>query len=202
MYFVEEAAVGFFSFRHISKLRPSYDSRARAPFSDHDWIFEIKWDGFRSLVCVLESGCRLRSRNRNTFKSFPALSEAIPAELGTRSAILDGEIVCLDESGKAQFEDLLFRRGEPRFCAFDVLWVDGEDLHYMPLIERKWRLRSLLPRDGTHLLYCDHIEHDGEKLFRLACEHDMEGIVKQKYAPYVPDVVQDSEFRLQPVGRT
>jgi len=78
------------------------------------------------------------------------------------------------------------RRGEPRFCAFDLLWVDGTDLRYTPLIERKWRLRSVAPSDGNRLLYCDHIENDGMGLFRLACDNDLEGIVaKQKYAPYL-----------------
>jgi bifunctional non-homologous end joining protein LigD len=96
--------------------------------------------------------------------------------------------VSLDASGKLQFRDLLFRRGEPRFYAFDALWIDGEDLRQLPLIERKSRLRSIVPRYGERLLYCDHIEANGEGLFRLACEHDLEGIVaKQKYAAYLPE---------------
>ena len=160
----------------------------REPFSHPDWFFEIKWDGFRSLAYVHDRLCRLVSRNGNTFKSFPSLSEAIATELQTRSAILDGEIVCLDEQGKTQFEDLMFRRGEPRFCAFDLLWADGEDFRHLPLSERKWRLRSVMPRHGSRLLYCDHVEHDGQGLFRLACENDLEGVVaKQKYAPYLPE---------------
>jgi bifunctional non-homologous end joining protein LigD len=72
--------------------------------------------------------CRLISRNGNQFKSFPALAESLPAELRAGSAILDGEIVALDRHGKTQFRDLLFRRGEPRYYAFDLLWCDGEDL--------------------------------------------------------------------------
>lgn len=162
--------------------------RSPQPFSHPDWLFEIKWDGFRSLAYVHEGGCRLISRNGNQFKSFPLLSEAIPVELRAQSAILDGEIVCLDQHGKAHFEDLLFHRGEPRFCAFDLLWVDGDDLRYSPLVERKLRLRSVLPSIGSGLLYCDHVEGDGLGLFRLACTHDLEGIVaKQKYAPYLPE---------------
>lgn len=172
----------------LPQFNPVGLGRLADPFSHPDWLFEIKWDGFRSLAYVHEGGCRLISRNGNQFKSFPLLSEAIPAELRAQSAILDGEIVCLDEQGKTQFEDLLFRRGEPRFCAFDLLWVDGLDLHYLPQIERKWRLRSVVPRHGSRLLYCDHIEGDGQGLFRLACDNDLEGIVaKQKYAPYLPE---------------
>jgi bifunctional non-homologous end joining protein LigD len=162
--------------------------RIREPFSDPDWLFEVKWDGFRSLVHVHDGDCHLISRNGNSFKSFPALNEAIPRELRARSAVLDGEIVCLDRHGKSQFRDLLFRRGEPRFYAFDLLWIDGEDMRDTPLIERKSRLRSVAPQRGERLLYCDHIEGDGEGLFRLACENDLEGVVaKHRNSPYLPD---------------
>lgn len=162
--------------------------RVREPFSHPDWLFEIKWDGFRSLARVERSKCMLISRNGNEFKSFPVLNDAITAEIQAKSVVLDGEIVSLDGSGKSQFRDLIFRRGEPRFFAFDALWIDGEDLRQLPLVERKSRLRSIVPRHGDRLLYCDHIEADGEGLFRLACEHDLEGIVaKQKYAPYLPE---------------
>jgi bifunctional non-homologous end joining protein LigD len=109
------------------------------------WIFEVKWDGFRALAYVHGGDCRLISRNGNQFKSFPTLAESLPAELRVQSAILDGEIVCLDRHGKTQFKDLLFRRGEPRFYAFDLLWCEGEDLRYLPLIERKLRSRSVVP---------------------------------------------------------
>ena len=102
--------------------------------------------------------CRLISRNDNQFKSFPALAGSLPAELRVRSAILDSEIACLDRHGKTQFKDLLFRRGEPRFYAFDLLWLDGEDLRNLPLIERKLRLRSVVPQRGERLLNCDHVQ--------------------------------------------
>jgi ATP dependent DNA ligase domain len=110
-------------------------------------------------------------------------------------------VVCLDPDGKPQFRDLLFRRAEPLFYAFDILWdehaktVDdeenrrfrnGEDLRYLPLIDRKLRLHAVVPKQGERLHYCDHIDGDGEGLFRLACEHDLEGIVaKRKSDPYL-----------------
>jgi len=95
--------------------------RAREPFSHPDWIFEVKWDGFRSLIRIEQGACKLVSRKGNEFKSFSVLSKAIPTEIQGRSAVLDGEIVCLDADGQPQFRDLLFRRGEPRFVAFDLL---------------------------------------------------------------------------------
>src|SRR5437762_13231414 len=95
-------------------------------------------------------GVRLLSRKRNTFKSFPSLCEGLARDLKGRRCVLDGEIVCLDSNGKPQFRELLFRRAEPFFYAFDVLWDDhalsddkeemrrfhnGEDTRYLPLID-------------------------------------------------------------------
>jgi ATP-dependent DNA ligase len=88
---------------------------------------------------------------------------------------------------QTQFKNLLFRRGEPRFYAFDLLWCDGEDLRNLPLIERKLRLRSVVPHSRERLLFCDHIDGNGEGLFGLACENDLEGIVaKWKQGQYLP----------------
>jgi len=94
----------------------------------------------------------------------------------------------LNDEGKPEFRDLLFRRGEARFVAFDLLWCDEQDLRYAPLTERKHKLRSILPADSDRIMYCDHVEHDGESLFRLACDNDLEGIVaKRKFDPYLQD---------------
>src|SRR4051812_47710189 len=147
-------------------FQPMPLGRITAPFSNADWLFEIKWDGFRSQVHVADGTCRLVSRNGNAFKSFPSLVDSIPRELRTRSAVLDGEIVCLDADGKPQFYDLLFRRGDPRFYAFDVLQCNGEALRPLPLTQRKQRLRALIPRNGDRLLYCDHVDGDGDGLFQ------------------------------------
>jgi len=158
------------------------------PFSHPDWIYEIKWDGFRALAYLEDKQCRLISRNGNEFKSFPALNLALPQECHAQNAVLDGEIVCLDKTGNSQFKDLLFRRGDPRYCAFDLLFSNGEDLRYLPLADRKHRLRGLIPSNGERLLYCDHVEGMGEELFHLVCQRDLEGIVaKRKFDPYLLD---------------
>jgi bifunctional non-homologous end joining protein LigD len=166
-------------------------------------VFEVKWDGFRSLLHSDGHGIRLVSRNGNSFKSFPGLSEGLARDLNGRRCVLDGEIVCLDSQGKPQFRDLLFRRAEQFFYAFDILWDEhtwsddqeemrrfhnGEDVRYLPLSDRKLRLRRVLKKKSERLLYCDHVEGDGEGLFRLACERDLEGIVaKHKSEPYLAD---------------
>lgn len=96
--------------------------------------------------------------------------------------MLDGEI--LDKRGNSQFRSLLFRRGESRFYAFDLLSCNGKDLSYPPLTDRKHRLRGVVPHEAERLLYCDHLRERGEHLFRLACKRDLEGIVaKRKLIP-------------------
>src|SRR5436309_10236707 len=154
-------------------LQPMPLARRAKPFNDPDWAFEIKWDGFRSLAYIEGDRCRLVSRNSKEFKSFPPLNLALPLECRAQRAVLDGEIVYLDESGNSQFSNLLFRRGEPRFYAFDLLWCNGEDLRYLPLTERKQRLRGIMPTHSERLLYCDHVEGMGQELFQLACERDL-----------------------------
>ena len=108
------------------KFQPLTLGRATQPFSHPDWLFELKFDGFRALVGIEQGKCRLVSRKRNDFKSFRKLNEWPLAELKVRSAVLDGEIVCLNDEGKPEFRDLLFRRGEARFIAFDLFGATGK----------------------------------------------------------------------------
>ena len=127
------------------------------------------------------------SRNRNAFKTFEPLAQAIALELRGRSAILDGEIVRPGPDGRPMFYELMRRRGPFCFYAFDLLWLDGEDLRAEALLTRKARLRKLLPRHPQSVLYVDHVA-SGTDLFRVICERDMEGIVaKQADASYTPD---------------
>lgn len=109
----------------LPQFQPVPLGRQPEPFSHPDWLFEIKWDGFRSLAYVEGGECSVISRNGNRFSSFGDLAAGINHGLNVGSAILDGEIVCLDRDGKTNFTDLLFRRGEPRFYAFDLLRLHG-----------------------------------------------------------------------------
>src|SRR5215831_13445448 len=118
------------------RFQPLSVTRRPLPFDNPDWLFELKHDGFRCLAYVEHGKCRLVSRNGNDFKSFTSLNLAIADDLKDHSVVLDGEIVCLDSEGRSQFYELLFRRGEPRLCAFDLLWIDGENLRYASLAVR------------------------------------------------------------------
>ncbi len=160
----------------------------REPFDDADWLFELKYDGYRALAYLQDGTARLLSRGGNWFKSFPSLTDTLASDLPVRDAIIDGEVVCLDKRGRPRFNDLLFRRGTPSFVAFDLLWVDGRDLRHDPLHERKAALKALLRNPPAGVLYADHIEGNGIALFNRVCELDVEGIVaKLRYGPYVSD---------------
>src|SRR5207248_10916362 len=102
-------------------LRPMPLLKRLLPFDHADWIFEVKWDGFRALLYSDDDGVRLVSRNKNTFKTFSGLCEGLARDLKGRRCVLDGEIVCLDSHGKPQFRDLLFRRANrtlsPSMCS-------------------------------------------------------------------------------------
>jgi bifunctional non-homologous end joining protein LigD len=103
-------------------------ARRPEPFDHPDWIYEIKFDGFRVLAHIENGKCSLLFRRRHEYKSFRELCTSIATHLTGRSAILDGEIVCLDRFGRSQFYELMFRRGQHFFYAFDLLWLNGEDL--------------------------------------------------------------------------
>lgn len=158
-------------------LTPMRLLRIPEPFDHPEFIFEPKFDGFRGLAHIRSHHCELVSRNGHRFKSWPQLAEELAHAVRVQSAILDGEICCLAPDGGSRFYDLVFRRDRPYFYAFDLLSVDGEDLTARPLLERKRRLRRLMPRVESRVLYLDHIAERGAALFRAACARDLEGIV-------------------------
>jgi bifunctional non-homologous end joining protein LigD len=163
---------------HLPVLRPMVLTSLPAPFSDPEWLFEVKFDGFRSLCYITEGNVRLVSRKGHTYKSFRNLCDCMASDVPAEDAILDGEIVCLDDRGYSQFNTLMYRRAEPCFYAFDLLCLNGEDLREYPLIERKRELQKIIPKDPTsRVLYVEHIEERGEDLFSLTVDHDLEGIV-------------------------
>ena len=180
-------------------LSPMLLQRLAEPFNHDGFLFELKYDGFRALAFIVNRECRLVSRNKNQFKNFSTLAYEIGGLFPVTDVVLDGEVCCIDEQGRPQFNELLFRRGTPRFFAFDLLYASGLDLRDRPLIERKERLRHLLEGiKSDSLLYVDHIESRGEDLFRHACDLDLEGIVaKHKHGKYVSEREQSTWFKIR-----
>jgi bifunctional non-homologous end joining protein LigD len=167
-----------------SPIKPVLRSRR---FDHSDYLFELKYDGFRAMACLHDGTCELISRNKRVFEGFKTLRLWLAGNIQVRDAIIDGEICCLDESGKPCFNDLTTGSRDPYFVVFDLLWLDGEDLRALPLIERKKRLAAIVPAAPAFLLYVDHVEEKGRDLFGAVCATDLEGIVaKPKNSPYDP----------------
>jgi bifunctional non-homologous end joining protein LigD len=155
------------------------------PFDSDRFVFELQIDGLRALAQINEGQGKLISRNGRAFRGFADLAVSIAKHLPAENAVLDGEVACLDESGRPSFRDLLLGKGDCRFIAFDLLFLDGKDLRTLPLVERKARLENLLPPKPSAALYLHHIQGDGRLLFEQIVALDLEGIVcKQKDSPY------------------
>lgn len=177
-------------------IRPALATLADRPFSSPEWLFEIKWDGVRTLARISNGKSRLWSRSaREITQEYPEMSD-LPQHLAAREAWLDGEIVVLDEQGRSDFQRLQLRFGVQKpskqlmestpvvFYVFDILYLDGQDLHNVPLIERK-RLLSQVLRPDSRVRYSDHILEKGEELYQLALDRRLEGLVAKKIAsPY------------------
>src|SRR5512133_1855747 len=160
--------------------------RTQQPFDDRDWLFELKFDGFRALAFIEGGQARLVSRTGHVFRQFTALTDSLVRQLP--DGVYDGEIVVLDANGRSQFNALLFRRSTPVFGVFDLLWIEGEDLRALPLIERKRRLRGIVPRRSGSVLYVSHVATHGVALFNEVCEQELEGIVaKFAQGSYISD---------------
>jgi len=182
-----------------SRAEPMLATLADHPFSDPNWLFEIKWDGVRALARIENGTLALRSRTGvDIAKRYPELA-SLPNALAARLAILDGEIVALDAQGHSNFERLqermhvrapsesLVTQIRAVYFAFDVLYCDGYDLREAPLLERKQLLQRLLYTSGR-FRYADHQLERGKELFALAEQNGLEGIVaKRADSPYVSD---------------
>ncbi|MBD3849110.1 DNA ligase D [Bosea sp. SSUT16] len=147
------------------------------------WIHEMKYDGYRALVAVGGGEARAYTRSGLDWSGrFPSiLSDA--RKLKVHSALIDGEAVVLDAEGRSNFQKLQGAlKSAPAsidYFAFDLLELDGEDLTSLPLLERKAKLKGILPPKGSHIRYSDHIKGNGEKLLKSFCAAGLEGVVSK-----------------------
>lgn len=163
----------------------------KAPSGDA-WFHELKLDGYRLLCHVDRGNVKFWTRNRKDWTAkFPALGKAVKA-LRLKSAILDGEVVALDASGRPSFQKLQQHINKNlaaglMYHVFDLVYLDGFLLTRCPLSERKQVLAELLESvdEKSPLRYSDHIEGSGAQFFKEACKHGIEGIVsKLADSPY------------------
>jgi bifunctional non-homologous end joining protein LigD len=156
---------------------PPMPLQTRRSFNDSDFIFEVKWDGFRAIAVIEHGTTQLISRNGHRFASFADLEKVISVGLSDSKAVIDGKICSLDKKGRPQFRDLLFHRGNyPCFLGFDLLMMYGKDCRRGRILDRKQELRRLLSGSDARIQYLDYVDGAGISLFNQICKHDLEGI--------------------------
>jgi bifunctional non-homologous end joining protein LigD len=177
-------------------VAPQLATLVREPPSGDEWFHELKFDGYR-MICHLHRGkAHFWSRNgKDWTEKFPNLAQALKA-FPADSAILDGEVVIVDQAGRSSFQSLQQSMGRTNkvpafvFEIFDLIYLDGYSLTQTPLRERKALLETLFisgkfKRDKGPLRYSDHVEGNGARFFKQACEYGIEGIVsKLADSPY------------------
>ncbi|MDF2450931.1 MAG: ATP-dependent ligase LigD phosphoesterase module / ATP-dependent ligase LigD polymerase [Bacteroidota bacterium] len=172
-------------------IAPMLAKETDKPFNDKEWIYEMKWDGYRAIAEVNEKEVSLYSRNGNTFNySYPVIVEELK-KLNIH-AVLDGEIIVVDENGKSSFQSLQYYQNDGtvplEFRVFDLLSLKGQDTCSLALTDRKKLLKMLLPKNPV-IKYSDHIEEKGIEFFKMAVENDLEGIMaKDANSLYSPGV--------------
>ena len=187
-----------------SGIIPMLATLTDSSFDDKNWIFEIKYDGYRTLSYIDGSDVTIMSRKDLSFnKKFPPVVEALK-ELELE-AILDGEIVALNEAGRSEFQLLQQWQkngeGELVYYVFDLLWLNGYNLMHLPLVERKGILQQILP-EHPMIRYSDHIENKGTRFFKAAMQQGLEGIMaKERDSAYTPKIRTRQWLKIKTVQR-
>ena len=174
-------------------VHPMLASISEQPFDDPNWLFEIKWDGYRAVAFVEKGSVRLVSRNQNDLTPrYPEL-RVLPKLVKAEAAVLDGEVVVLDDEGRSSFSLMQQRTGmrgygrqtTPRqelpilYYVFDLIYLDGYDLRRVALDDRKRLLREIVADDDL-VRISDHYPGQGKALFAAAKQKGLEGIIAKK----------------------
>lgn len=166
------------------KIIPMMAVLADEPFDNDDWIYEIKWDGYRAVAHCNGNNVQILSRNLKAFTGTYAPVAAALKRLKLK-AVVDGEIVAVNDKGIPDFQLMQNYQNTPadlQYYLFDILWLNGKDLTGLPLLERKEILKSIIPEDDDVVRYSDHIVGKGKAFFNLAVDKGLEGIMAKKAA--------------------
>jgi bifunctional non-homologous end joining protein LigD len=173
--------------RSVRPFEPCLPRPAKVPPAGPGWIHEIKHDGFRIIARRDANGVRLFTRNGYDFTArFPKIVDAV-ASLAVRSCVVDGEAVAVNECGLSVFDDLRYRLRDHAavLCAFDLIELDGQDLRWARLEDRKHALADLLRGMEDGIAFNKHFDADGAIVFTHACVLGCEGIVSKRLgSPY------------------
>lgn len=176
-------------------VKPMLATLVDEPFNDKDWLYEVKFDGYRAVAFIKDGTMRLVSRNDNDFtQDFPEIGD-LPKHIRAKQAVIDGEVCVLDDQGRPSFSLMQQRTGfEPGrarkranlgdrpivYYAFDILHLDGYSLERVDCEKRKDVLREVLDADLTYR-FSEHFDN-GTKLFEVASGAGLEGIIAKRRA--------------------
>jgi bifunctional non-homologous end joining protein LigD len=186
-------------------ISPMLASVSKQPFDDKDWIFEIKWDGYRAMADIGKNEVRFYSRNGIDLSDrFPSVAERL--QKIKHVCVLDGEVVLINENNLPDFQKLQHYEANQQlpllYYVFDILSLDGNNMEELPLVQRKSILKKLL-KDDPVIRYCDHVEEKGTNFFELAKEKGLEGIMaKQKDSTYAKGFRSKQWLKIKNTQRT
>ena len=177
-------------------LQPMLLSVKEKPFNSKKYLFEFKWDGFRCLLYKKNDDIYLQSRNNNDLTSYFSELKQLKKIITADNVILDGEICYFSSDGKQDFSKLqkrlksnkkfIEKKYKTTFIVWDIISLNNTPLHKLALMERKEQLKNVISKENQFLQLSPYILHKGEKLYSLAKDKDMEGIVAKKiYSPYL-----------------
>jgi len=185
------------------RLQPMLATLTDGPFDDAGWVFEDKYDGFRMVAEIEDGKVTLYSRNGKIIShSYIEVAKALEGVKG--DAVIDGELVALDKDGVSHFQlmqNALRQEAKLLYCAFDLMFHDGEDLRGLTLLERKKRLKKILP--GHNLIaFSRHRKTSGTKFFEEAECKGLEGIMaKRADSRYVSGRRTDNWLKMKTAKR-
>jgi bifunctional non-homologous end joining protein LigD len=181
------------------RLQPMLATLTDAPFDDKGWVFEDKYDGFRMVATIERGEVTLYSRNgKIVTHSYIEVAKAL--EGIKRDAVIDGELVAIGSDGVSHFQLLqnaLRHQAKLRYCAFDLMFQEGDDLRGLSLIERKKRLKAILPKHKL-IAFSQHRATFGTKFFHEADRNGLEGIMaKRADSQYLSGVRTDDWLKIK-----
>src|SRR3954449_6478067 len=162
-------------------LQPMLATLTDAPFDDPDWVFEDKYDGFRMIAEIRRGKVALYSRNGKIIsRSYIEVAKALEGVKG--DAVIDGELVAIGRDGISHFQLLqnaLRHEAKLLYCTFDLMFENAADLRKQPLLERKKRLKAILPRDKL-IVFSSHRKGAGKKFFAEAEQKGLKALMARR----------------------
>ena len=153
------------------------------PVADEGWLYELKWDGYRAIAYLNNGEVEIRSRNNKSFnEKFYPIKEAM--EKWNIQAVVDGEIIVINDKGLPDFSDLQLWRseadGQLAFMAFDILWLEGYAVMHLSIEDRRQLLAAIMPAENSHIKMSEVLEASGAEAFQLAEQFQLEGVMAKK----------------------